>query len=142
MTNLIEQKNLYNSPCDEISKIKKNRGLGPEFIYPFIVLFFATILRKLLRHYHISLPYTVILMLVGAVLGGFYQYELIKRFTFIADLTPVQILSIFLPILIFESAFSCDPHIFIKCLGQILTLAILVLEEDAADPSDIFTADT
>jgi NhaP-type Na+/H+ or K+/H+ antiporter len=64
-------------------------------------------------------------MLVGAVLGAFHQYELIKRFTFIADLTPVQILAIFLPILIFESAFSCDPHIFIKCLGQILTLAIL-----------------
>ncbi|CAF0909257.1 unnamed protein product [Rotaria sordida] len=120
MTHIIERK----SPYDELSKTKK-RGLGPEFICPFIVLFFATILRKLLRHYHISLPYTVILMLVGAVLGGFYQYELIKRFTFIADLTPVQILSIFLPILIFESAFSCDPHIFIKCLGQILILAIL-----------------
>ncbi len=84
-----------------------------------IVVFFVY------RHYHISLPYTVILMLVGAVLGAFYHYELIKRLTFIADLTPVQILAIFLPILIFESAFSCDPHIFIKCLGQILTLAIL-----------------
>jgi len=64
-------------------------------------------------------------MLIGAVLGAFYKYELIKRFTFIADLTPVEILAIFLPILIFESAFSCDPHIFIKCLGQILALAIL-----------------
>jgi hypothetical protein len=64
-------------------------------------------------------------MLIGAILGAFYQYELIKRFTFIADLTPVQILAIFLPVLIFESAFSCDPHIFIKCLGQILILAIL-----------------
>jgi hypothetical protein len=64
-------------------------------------------------------------MLIGAVLGAFYQYELIKRFTFIANLTPVEILAIFLPILIFESAFSCDPHIFIKCLVQILTLAIL-----------------
>ena len=133
MASLIEQE---KSPCGEIK-----RGLGLEFIYPFVVLFFATILRKLLRYYftylnnvlflflqryyHISLPYTVILMLVGAVLGAFYQYELIKRFTFIADLTPVQILAIFLPILLFESAFSCDPHIFIKCLGQILTLAIL-----------------
>ena len=77
------------------------------------------------RHYQLSLPYTVVLMLVGAVLGAFYQYELIKRLTFIADLTPVQILAIFLPILIFESAFSCDPHTFIKCLGQILILAIL-----------------
>ncbi|CAF1360394.1 unnamed protein product [Adineta steineri] len=124
MANLVEQKNVYNIPCHELPKTIK-RGLGPEFIYPFIVLFFATILRKFLRHYHISLPYTVILMLVGAVLGAFYQYELIKRFTFIADLTPVQILAIFLPILIFESAFSCDPHIFIKCLGQILILAIL-----------------
>lgn len=64
-------------------------------------------------------------MLVGVVLGAFYQYEIIKRFTFIADLSPVNILALFLPILIFESAFSCDPHIFIKCLGQILILAIL-----------------
>ncbi|CAF4233985.1 unnamed protein product [Rotaria socialis] len=120
----VEQRKAYEPPCNALSETGK-RGLGPEFIYPFIVLFFATILRKLLRHYRISLPYTVILMLVGAVFGGFYQYDVIKRFTFIADLSPVQILSIFLPILIFESAFSCDPHIFIKCLGQILTLAIL-----------------
>ena len=70
-------------------------------------------------------------MLIGAVLGAFYQYELIKRLTFIADLTPVQILAIFLPILIFESAFSCDPHIFIKCLGQILTLAILGIQRES-----------
>lgn len=83
------------------------------------------------RHCQISLPYTVVLMLVGAVFGAFYQYELVKRFTFIADLTPVQILAIFLPILIFESAFSCDPHIFIKCLGQILTLAIIGRQDDS-----------
>ena len=64
-------------------------------------------------------------MLIGVVLGAFHHYELIRRFTFIADLSPSQILVIFLPILIFESAFSCDAHIFIKCLGQILTLAIV-----------------
>lgn len=77
------------------------------------------------RYYQVSVPYTVVLMLIGTVLGVFYRYELIKRFTFIADLAPVEILAIFLPILIFESAFSCDPHIFIKCLGQILILAII-----------------
>ena len=91
----------------------------------------TAVIFALRRHCQISLPYTVVLMLVGAVLGAFYQYELVKRFTFIADLTPVQILAIFLPILIFESAFSCDPHIFIKCLGQILTLAIIGRLEDS-----------
>ncbi|CAF0809627.1 unnamed protein product [Adineta ricciae] len=90
------------TPCDKISSTITH-GIGPEFIYPFLVLFFATILRKIFRHYNLSLPYTVVLMLVGAVLGAFYQYELIKRLTFIADLTPVQILAIFLPILIFEN---------------------------------------
>jgi NhaP-type Na+/H+ or K+/H+ antiporter len=97
--------------------------------------------RMFARFYRISLPYTVILMLIGAILGAFYHHELIKRLTFIADLTPVQILAIYLPILIFESAFSCDPHIFIKCLGQILTLAILGIQRRKTCANRIDTFD-
>lgn len=44
----IERKSPSGSSCDEQGKTVK-RGLGPEFIYPFLVLFFATILRKFLR---------------------------------------------------------------------------------------------
>jgi hypothetical protein len=50
MASVIEQSRAYGSPCHDLPKTIK-RGLGPEFIYPFIVLFFATILRKLLRYY-------------------------------------------------------------------------------------------
>jgi len=38
-----EQKHVYGTPC--------KGSLGPEFIYPFIVLFFATILRKIMRYF-------------------------------------------------------------------------------------------
>jgi len=50
MASLAEQTNVYGSSCNELPK-SIERGLGPEFLYPFIVLFFATILRKILRYY-------------------------------------------------------------------------------------------
>ena len=50
MASLIEQRDISESPCDELPRESK-RGPGPEFIYPFMVLFFATILRKILRYY-------------------------------------------------------------------------------------------
>jgi hypothetical protein len=49
MAAVIEQRNVDGLPCDEIPKTT-TQGLGPEFIYPFIVLIFATILRKILRY--------------------------------------------------------------------------------------------
>lgn len=49
MASIIEERNMYGSPCDDLPKTIK-RGLGPEYLYPFIVIFFATILRKILRY--------------------------------------------------------------------------------------------
>lgn len=101
----------------------------------FIVLLFATVLligaatRRLSRFS--GIPFTI-MMLVFGLLGGLY----IKHFTSEMSLfhvfhgvegdniiSPELILFIFLPMLIFESAFSLDAHIFRKSLGNIVLLA-------------------
>ena len=72
------------------------------------------------------LPYTVVLIMIGLVLGAAPQWELLsflQEYIIIAQLDPHLMLLIFLPTLIFESAFVMDVHTFKKTIGQALTLA-------------------
>lgn len=41
----------------------------------------------------------------------------------ISNMSPHMILLVFIPVLLFESAFNCDWHVFSKSLGNILLLA-------------------
>jgi hypothetical protein len=50
MASLIEQRNVYRSPCNELAETIK-RELGSEFTYPAGVLIFATIPRQILRYF-------------------------------------------------------------------------------------------
>ena len=58
-------------------------------------------------------------MSIGVIFGG-DQFE---DYTALARISPHLLLLIFLPILIFESAFTMDVHTFFKNARQILTLA-------------------
>ena len=84
----------------------------------------TALVRHLLKH--TPFPYTVILMILGLVIGFLVQIPTLSslaNYTAIADLEPHLFLLIFLPILIFESAFIVDIHIFQKTLAQSLVLA-------------------
>jgi len=89
------------------------------------MLAIAVIAAGLVRR--LPLPYTVLLVLLGMVLGG-----LARRVDALAPLlelrlTPDLVLFVFLPVLIFESAFNLNARQLIKDLAPILVLAVPAL---------------
>lgn len=91
----------------------------------FLVLLYGACVRSVLRFFHVSLPYTVVLMASGMLvgLGGKYFCYDMYIYTSIARLNPKVILFTFLPVLLFESSFSISGHVFIRAAGQVLLLA-------------------
>jgi len=69
----------------------------------------------------IGIPYTSLITVIGLILGGltekFGMGRLGKAIVAYSNITPHTLLLIFLPALIFESAFNCDWHIFKVELG-------------------------
>ena len=76
---------------------------------------------------NLPIPYTVFLVIIGMVLGGLArqvpEMEMLLEF----QLTPEIVLFIFLPALIFESAFNLNARQLLKDLVPVLTLAIPAL---------------
>ncbi|MGD8726430.1 MAG: Na+/H+ antiporter [Gemmatimonadales bacterium] len=70
-----------------------------------------------------SLPYTVGLVLVGMLLGAVAgRFDALEPFRELA-LSPEIILFVFLPTLIFESAFNLDSRLLARNMAAVLTLA-------------------
>ena len=99
-------------------------------IFVIAALLIGAASRYFLRH--LRLPYTVILLLIGLAIGylpRFYDLEagapgLSNMLNMVANIDPHLILFLFLPTLIFESAFAMEVHLFKRMLSQILTLAV------------------
>ncbi|MDX1518779.1 MAG: cation:proton antiporter [Gammaproteobacteria bacterium] len=76
---------------------------------------------------NIPIPYTVILVIIGIGFGHlgrqFQEFEDLLSF----QLTPELVLFLFLPALIFESAFNLDSRKLIKDLAPVMVLAIPAL---------------
>ena len=73
----------------------------------------------------VRLPYTVMLLILGAMVGLMSTYlPSVSDYTTLASMDPHTILHVFLPILIFESAFAMEVHTFMRCFLQIIILAI------------------
>lgn len=71
-------------------------------------------------------PYTVILIVLGLAFGAATTVDalsFLQDFTAMARMDPHLMLFVFLPILIFESAFVMDVHTFRKTIGQAMILA-------------------
>src|SRR5262249_18506191 len=73
----------------------------------------------------VRFPFTVALVLIGAFLSSTYTF-FPRVFPSLHDLeiSPALILYVFLPVLIFESAFNLDPRLLRQNLGPVLTLAV------------------
>ena len=81
-------------------------------------------MRHLLKN--TSLPYTVVLIVLGMLIASVTSWPplaFIDLYLQIAHLDPHLMLIIFLPTLIFESAFALDVHTFKKMIGQAIVLA-------------------
>ena len=95
-------------------------------------LLLGALLKTALRNS--KLPYTVVLLLVGIAAGGINQLELFgadslisDTFTQVGHIDPHLILFLFLPTLIFESAYTMEPHLFFRIAPQVTLLAVVGL---------------
>ncbi len=77
------------------------------------------------------IPYTIVLLLVGIAMGVFHELGLFgeetllkSMFVSVGHIDPHLILFLFLPTLIFESAYSMEPHLFFRIAPQIVLLAV------------------
>jgi len=80
------------------------------------IVTWGALVRVILNSFEIPIPYTVILMLSGLLVGVFAKVycRQIEQYTAIARISSKVILFTFLPILIFESAFNIPVHKFYR----------------------------
>lgn len=72
-----------------------------------------------------NLPYTVIMFILGCALGVLsVLVEEVSKYTLLAGIDPHLILHIFLPVLVFDSAYALEPHTLIKSFSQVVLLSI------------------
>eukprot|EP00947_MAST-08B_sp_MAST-8B-sp1_P005099 g5099.t1 len=102
---------------------------------PFLILcvFLGMVLNSHVVRKKTHMPYTVLLLLAGGLLGLLDlpqaatttgTWQITRSMGVWKEMDPHLLMVVFLPALIFESAFSTDTHVFRRCLLQILTLAV------------------
>ncbi len=94
----------------------------------FLLLIISSVMFFVSRK--IKIPYTVLLVLVGLLLVPLVQIPFIKpTFGFLTELvlTPEMLFYIFLPLLIFESAFNMNMRKMIESAWSITSLAVVGL---------------
>ena len=65
------------------------------------------------------------IFILGGALGILsVLVEEVAPYTLLADIDPHLMLHIFLPVLVFESAFALEPHTLIKSFAQVALLAV------------------
>ncbi|KAL9955551.1 hypothetical protein ACROYT_G036889 [Oculina patagonica] len=98
--------------------------------YPILFIFMSctigAIVRQLMKGWPI--PYTVVLIVLGLCFGAISgALPELQKYTTMASQDPHLILTTFLPVLLFESAFAMDVHIFYKMFWQVVLLAVFGL---------------
>jgi len=95
--------------------------------YAILFIFAACILGAVVRQLmkETAIPYTVVLIILGLSFGAISRkYDSVRSYTALAVDNPHLLLATFLPVLLFESAFAMDVHIFYKMFTQICILAV------------------
>lgn len=109
----------------EVSKpLPQNIIIVLLLITPCISRLPAALVRHVLKH--TPIPYTVILIVLGLAFGAATNAEalsILQDYTGLARMDPHLMLFVFLPTLIFESAFAMDVHTFRKTIAQAMLLA-------------------
>lgn len=105
-------------------------GHGEEQISEALVVFFVAVglligavCRELNKN--LGIPYTPALMVIGALIGRYRESlgDFGEAAQIVTKINPHGILMIFIPTIIFESAFNADPFIFQNQIYQVLVLA-------------------
>ena len=131
-----------NHSSDTHSEHTAHESIIVTLMYPMVILTIGALVEHFFSHSPI--PYTVIIFLIGAIIGiiqdsleGSLEETLCSAANKsacafgdlsisanqVAEIDPHFLLNVFLPILIFESAFSTDWHVFKNVLGNAALLA-------------------
>jgi len=101
-------------------------------LVPIIMIMGGILIGVLLKTFErfIKLPYTVSLFIIGLLLGIAYEFDVFVDMSaieqgvdLITSMDPDFVLFVFLPILIFDSAYKMDLHVFNKTLVNSSILA-------------------
>ncbi|XP_078333950.1 sperm-specific sodium:proton exchanger-like isoform X2 [Crassostrea virginica] len=85
----------------------------------------GALVRQIIHALKIRLPYTVVLLVLGVLFGLLSTNNAtVHSYARVVETDPHLLLFIFLPVLIFESAFGMEVHTFMKTFMQVLLLAI------------------
>ena len=111
----------HESEDDELKQI---------FLLIPLCLLFGTILRHICIEFHTYFPYTVLLLLLGIIMAWIDTNNdtdniIGKSVDLIENMSPELLLGIFIPPLVFESAFGTDYHIISREFNQALILAFI-----------------
>ncbi|KAF8777832.1 Sodium/hydrogen exchanger 7 like protein [Argiope bruennichi] len=83
----------------------------------FVVIYFGS------KKYHY--PFTVGCFLFGVAVGLLDVHsQFVRNFTYVSRMNPSDMMLTFLPILVFESSFGMDAHMFYRALTQCIILAL------------------
>ncbi|PLX02734.1 MAG: hypothetical protein C0594_11555, partial [Marinilabiliales bacterium] len=111
----------------------EEHGGGHGGMEPLFFVIIALLIGAATRHFFrkIPLPFTVLLLLIGLILGALERMELFywsqtidEALKWAGTIDPHLILFVFLPTLIFEAAFAMDVHTFKKTATNASILAI------------------
>ena len=75
----------------------------------------------------LPVPHAVVLVVLGLFMGWLARHEPAFNFLLSFSLTPEIVLFLFLPVLVFESAFNLDARELIKDIAPVVTLAVPAL---------------
>ena len=98
----------------------------PEVVLIIMALLTVAMLAAGICH-NLPIPYTVFLVILGIVLGSIARNEESMHVLLEFQLTPDIVLFLFLPALIFESAFNLNARQLVKDLLPVLVLAVPAL---------------
>ncbi|GFX49103.1 hypothetical protein TNCV_3077211 [Trichonephila clavipes] len=88
-----------------------------------LTLYAGVIFRECLKS--LNFPYTALMFLFGCFLGIVESYfKRFKGITYFAKINSRLMMHLFLPAIIYESAYSLDTHLFLMALMQCFLLAV------------------
>ncbi|GAB5373328.1 hypothetical protein AAMO2058_001741700, partial [Amorphochlora amoebiformis] len=118
----------HSGSADSHAEHHEDESSGLVIMFLAFSLIAGTAMHTISDKFSLPVPYTVLMLILGMVLGsvnlhGQAQNWFEEGMQMYAALDPHLLLQIFLPALIFESAFSASYHIIKRELGQALLLA-------------------
>ncbi|GIY88292.1 hypothetical protein CDAR_553141 [Caerostris darwini] len=128
---LMDNSSLHSSQFGMGNVTKEDEEIFEQNKYNFIyalgficlTLYIGVICKEWLKR--LQFPYTALLFLFGCFLGILdHNFKKFRVMTDFAKFDSKLMMHLFLPVIIYESAYSMDPHMFIMALTQCFVLAV------------------